>query len=236
MPDISPDNQDAAKRKYLSEYFPKGGRRPPSYQSRHGTSKPTSPKYVPDYGEQHWKRAILTEFAGGKGGYEFVSYNYTTHAEPSPEDLHRDRFTTRGDGDREASIERSRRRAKKVVRHHCKNMMADRMNTLSTQMAIYDRSLIEKMVREVIGRIRKATKDACHYVAVLEQHDSIYTSDAKRGSYHVHLAMHGRQDCKLWWNVWQSVCAKHGTVGRYHCSDRKLGKRSPGQIASYMSK
>jgi hypothetical protein len=81
--------------------------------------------------------------------------------------------------------------------------------------------------------MREETGNAIPYVLTLEKHDSEKTSEEKRGSFHVHIAVKGRQEYKLLHLIWNHrVCAGRGFV--YVSNGTK--KMNPGMIASYISK
>jgi len=62
--------------------------------------------------------------------------------------------------------ERAARRAKKRIRHACKSVRFDRMLTLTTRDAIFDRDEFQRMIEKFIRLVRKASGDALFYQAV----------------------------------------------------------------------
>ena len=139
----------------------------------------------------------------------------------------------RGEGDTAKNRERAARRAKKKVRHACKSAKFDRMLTLTTRQAIFDRDVFQKKIEMFIRLVRKATGDALPYVLTIEKHDSKKTSEAKRGSLHAHIAVRGRQNYKLLQSIWNHrVCSGQGYV-RVSNGTKKM---SSNMIASYISK
>src|SRR5665647_2150197 len=68
--------------------------------------------------------------------------------------------------------ERAARRAKKRIRHACKSVRFDRMLTLTTRDAIFDRDEFQRMIEKFIRLVRKASGDALPYVLTVEKHDS----------------------------------------------------------------
>lgn len=107
------------------------------------------------------------------------------------------------------------------------------MLTLTTGEVIFDRDQFQKMIEKFIRLVRKATGDALPYVLTVEKHDSKKTNEAKRGSFHAHVAVRGRQDYKLLQSVWNyRVCGGRGYV-RVSNGTRKMNSSS---IASYISK
>lgn len=182
-------------------------------------------------GHQNWHRVVVHDFNNGEQ-FEGVIHKYETWSEPSDEPEF-DFRGVRGEGDIEKNRERAARRAKKRIRHSCKSARFDRMLTLTTRDAIFDRDEFQKMIERFIRLVRKASGDAMPYVLTVEKHDGQKTSEAKRGSLHAHVAVRGRQDYKLLQSIWNHrVCGGRGYV-RVSNGTKKM--RS-GSIASYISK
>jgi hypothetical protein len=182
-------------------------------------------------GHQNWHRLVLHEFPNGNQ-FEAVIHSYETWSQPS--DIPEPEFRgVRGEGDIERNRDRAARRAKRKIRHSCKSARFDRMLTLTTRNAIFDRDQFQRMIEKFIRLVRKASGDAMLYVLTLEKHDSEKTSEAKRGSLHAHVAVRGRQDYKLLQTVWNyRVCGGQGFV-RVSNGSKKM---NVGRIASYISK
>ena len=182
-------------------------------------------------GHQNWHRLVLHEFPIGNQ-FEAVIHRYETWSQPS--DIPEPEFRgVRGEGDIERNRERAARRAKRKIRHSCKSARFDRMLTLTTRNAIFDRDEFQRMIEKFIRLVRKASGDALPYVLTLEKHDSEKTSEAKRGSLHAHVGVRGRQEYKLLQSVWNyRVCGGQGFV-RVSNGSKKM---SVGRIASYISK
>lgn len=182
-------------------------------------------------GHQNWHRLVLHDFNNGKQ-FEGVIHRYETWSQPS--DIPEPEFRgIRGQGDIEKNRERAARRAKKKIRHACKSAGFDRMLTLTTRNAIFDRTTFQRMIEKFIRLVRKSSGDALPYVLTVEKHDGKNTSESKRGSLHAHVAVRGRQDYKLLLTVWNfRVCGGQGYV-RVSNGTKKM--RS-GNIASYISK
>lgn len=182
-------------------------------------------------GHQNWFRLVLHDFNDGKQ-FEGVIHKYETWSQLS--DIPEPEFRwVRGQGDKEKNRERAARRAKKRIRHACKSARFDRMLTLTTRTAIYDREEFQRMIQKFIRLVRKSSGDALPYVLTLEKHDGAKTSEAKRGSLHAHVAVRGRQEYKLLQSVWNfRVCGGQGYV-RVSNGSKKM---SSGGIASYISK
>lgn len=182
-------------------------------------------------GHQNWHRLVLHDFNDGEQ-FEGLIHKYESWSEPSDEPEPEFRGV-RGEGDIEKNRERAARRAKKRIRHACKSARFDRMLTLTTRDAIFDRDVLQKMIEKFTRLVRKATGDAMHYVLTVEKHDSPKTVEAKRGSLHAHVAVRGRQDYKLLQTIWNyRVCGGRGYV-RVSNGTKKMNS---GSIASYISK
>ena len=76
----------------------------------------------------------------------------------------------RGEGDIERNRERATRKAKKKIRHAGKSARFDRMLTLTTGEAIFDRDQFQRMIERFIRLVRKATGDVLPYVLTAEKH------------------------------------------------------------------
>lgn len=186
-------------------------------------------------GHQNWHRLVLHEFNNSKQ-FEAVIHKYETWSELS--EFSEPEFRgVRGQGDIEANRERAARRAKKKIRHACKSALFDRMLTLTTRDAIFDRTQFQRMIEKFIRLVRKATGDAVPYVLTLEKHDSEKTSDEKRGSLHAHIATRGRQNYKLLQTIWNfRVCGGRGYVRVSNGSKSMKPSRIAGYISKYISK
>ena len=186
-------------------------------------------------GHQNWHRVVLHDFNDGDQ-FEAVIHKHETWSEPSefPEPAFRG---VRGEGDIEKNRERAARRAKKKVRHACKSAKFDRMLTLTTRQAIFDRDVFQKMIEKFIRLVRKATGDDMPYVLTVEKHDSEKTSEAKRRSLHAHVAVRGRQNYKLLQSVWNyRVCGGQGYVRVCNGTKKVSSNRIAGYISKYISK
>nr|WP_260466777.1 hypothetical protein [Pandoraea apista] len=136
------------------------------------------------------------------------------------------------------SIRTSIERSKRMIRKRCKEISADRMLTLSTRA---NETRIEVWMKWWDAFRRRLNRiQAFHYVAVLERQE--------RGAWHIHVAVHGRQNWKLLRSIWLSVISKSGTDGaindssenfRKYCLFRKLGGKGRAMrhlIATYIAK
>ncbi|MGQ7936999.1 rolling circle replication-associated protein [Paraburkholderia sp. D1E] len=136
------------------------------------------------------------------------------------------------------SLRTSIERSKRMIRQRCKAIRADRMLTLSTRA---NETRIEVWAKWWDAFRRRLSKlQDFHYVAVLERQ--------KRGAWHIHIAVNGRQNWNLLRSIWLSVIAKHGTDGVVNdsiknfkklCVYRKIGGKGRAMrhlIATYIAK
>lgn len=143
-------------------------------------------------------------------------------------------MTLKAEKSLKTSVERSRR----MIRKRCKAIRADRLLTLSTR-ANETRVEVWAAWWDAFRRRLNRMKDF-HYVAVLERQ--------QRGSWHIHVAVNGRQDWKLLRSIWISVIRKSGTDGAVNDSIgnkkkawlfRRLGGKGRAmrhRIATYIAK
>jgi len=122
-----------------------------------------------------------------------------------------DDVATKADKSLRTSIERSKR----MIRKRCKQIRADRMLTLSTRANETRIEVWAKWWDEFRRRLNKI--QAFHYVAVLERQ--------KRGAWHIHIAVSGRQNWKVLRSIWLSVISKFETDGTVNDSIRSYNKR-----------
>jgi hypothetical protein len=147
--------------------------------------------------------------------------------------------TERGEGDREASIERSARRAKQQCKHVCKAMRVNSLWTLTYRENVQDRDLVLKHVKAFVRRTKQLLGDRWKYCAVLEKQE--------RGAWHVHLATHalprmlasldGKEAMAKSWDVMRSVWRNVvGDLGGNFDESKKTNLRSSAAISRYISK
>lgn len=195
-------------------------------------------------GGQYWSRVVLTDL--GHGHHEASITPYRTLAECPPAwDVLRGRWmgegdadyvpTVRGEGDREASVRRACRRAKKAVRQRAKGAGYDSLFTLTFQQNVTDRVVAADVLTRFLRRLR-AVLPGVSYVSVFERQ--------KRGAWHVHIATHAlpkliaHRGAKVKsWSVMRSIwrsCA--GDLGG-NFDEQKRGRRASSfRIARYLSK
>ena len=142
--------------------------------------------------------------------------------------------STKADKSLRTSVERSKR----MIRKRCKQIRADRMLTLSTRANETRIEVWAKWWDEFRRRLNRVQE--FHYVAVLERQ--------KRGAWHIHIAVSGRQNWKLLRSIWLSVIGKAGTDGAVNdsikgfkklCVFRKVGGKGRAMrhlIATYIAK
>lgn len=185
-------------------------------------------------GHQKWHRLVINDL--GQNHSEAVIHPYESWSEPSqfPEPAFNG---VRGEGDPEATRLRSARRAKRAIRFACKIAGFDRLCTLTTKDN-YTRPQMQRMAEEFIKELRRATGGKVDYIIVPEKHDSEDTSEGKRGSYHIHIAVRGRQDYKLLVSIWHyRICKGRGFVHVSNPFNKRTGKAySPAEMANYLYK
>jgi hypothetical protein len=137
----------------------------------------------PIYEHSHNYRAKIQEFSGG--GFETVitSINMQRHADMAAMHLPRGARTERK-GDPE-SIERARRRARRMVRLKCKEMGADHLITFGTRK-ILTRDELKAAWGRLTDNVSYNMKRKFEYVCVCEPHPSNPTH------LHLHAAIRGR--------------------------------------------
>lgn len=128
-------------------------------------------------------------------------------------------------------------RAKKTVRVKCASIGADHLLTLTYRENMLDMSRAWADFKKVLRLMRAAGWDQ-HYVAVGEYQ--------KRGACHIHMAVSGKQDVKLWRSCWHQVVGQIVVNGELVpngnidvAGPKKLNKKglqTSGQIAYYLSK
>ena len=139
----------------------------------------------------------------------------------------RKKQTVRGESEnREANIERSRRRAKANVRRKCMAGEFDhlltltyRENNLDEEQAWHD---LERFIRKMHTYLRDWT-----YLVVREFQ--------KRGAIHFHLAVKGYQDIALLRHCWTSVIME-GNIDVSWKKTKKGGTWQRAHLSSYMAK
>lgn len=191
------------------------------------------------HGGQSWDRVTLLEFDNGHVEASVTRYK-TLSDLPAGYDPFRGwdtAGTARGAGDRESSIERSTRRARKGARVRCKASGFDSLFTFTYRENVQDRDLVAAHWKEAVRRIKRVLPDF-GYLAVVERQ--------KRGALHLHVATHRLPQALQWrgvkvksWSVlraiWRSVVGDLG--GNFDESKRRRGSAASGlRIARYITK
>lgn len=132
---------------------------------------------------------------------------------------------------------RSCRRAKQSVRHQIQRLGADHLLTLSYRENMQDADRL-KADFDHFRRLVKARFPDWGYVAAREMQD--------RGSWHLHLAVKGRQDIKYLRTCWYKVLGCFGASGEDVLGQVDIqaprkrfangGKWKAGKLASYLTK
>lgn len=131
-----------------------------------------------------------------------------------------------------ANVLRARQRAKRRVRHVCKEMGADRLLTLTTrELRNSPEEMLAKWQRWLLLVERASGGRRFHYVAVLEPHPS------NPDHFHLHVAVAVFLSVDVLRRCWWQVCGGRG-MGNVHI--KRLGgaemENRVSRVASYISK
>ncbi|VVE82358.1 rolling circle replication-associated protein [Pandoraea sputorum] len=124
----------------------------------------------------------------------------------------------------EDSMLSAAKRAKQQVRLRCKAIGADRMITLTYRENMLDKEKMKRdfdALRRLLGRVQDF-----QYVAVAEQQ--------KRGAWHLHIAVKGRQNYRVLRSLWLRVVGENNGNVDVRNPNREVGLRH--KIASYIGK
>lgn len=116
------------------------------------------------------------------------------------------------------------KRAKQQVRLRCKAIGADRMITLTYRENMLDKERLKRdfdALRRLLGRVQNF-----QYVAVAERQ--------KRGAWHLHIAVKGRQNYRVLRTLWLRVVGEDNGNVDVRNPNREVGLRH--KIASYIGK
>lgn len=194
----------------------------------------------PIYEHSHNYRAKIQEFSGG--GFETVitSINMQRHSDMAAMHLPRGPRTERK-GDHE-SIERARRRARKMVRYKCKEMGADHLITFSTRQTENTREELRLAWARFTDLVSYRLKRKFEYVCVCEPHPS------NPKHFHLHAAIRGRLSARemvifrrCWYIALGGTGNEHGsaTPGAFNIKHIRVSggaQRRMDKIASYLAK
>lgn len=130
------------------------------------------------------------------------------------------------------SIIKASGRAKRKVRHLCRNMMATHLLTLTRRESEESEFWAPEQWAEAWDRLRRLLVrviGAFPYVAILEQH--------KKGNYHLHVAWVGKINVQLVRKMWLSIVGGRG-AGNIDAKYIKVpaGHDRSARIARYISK
>ncbi|AOJ69849.1 MULTISPECIES: rolling circle replication-associated protein [Burkholderia] len=135
----------------------------------------------------------------------------------------------RGESDNsEANLLDAAKRAKQQVRLRCKAIGADRMITLTYRENMLDKARLKRdfdKLRRRLGRLAEF-----QYVAVAEKQ--------KRGAWHLHVAVRGRQNYRVLRSIWQSIVGiGNGQINvRNPFKEKGLRHKLAAYLAKYITK
>ncbi|VVD64465.1 bacteriophage-related protein [Pandoraea pneumonica] len=116
------------------------------------------------------------------------------------------------------------KRAKQQVRLRCKAIGADRMITLTYRENMQDKDRLRRHFDALRRRLGKVME--FQYVAVAERQ--------KRGAWHLHIAVKGRQNYRTLRSIWISIIGNNNGYVRVSNPFKQKGLRH--KLASYLSK
>ena len=195
------------------------------------------------YGGRLWDRVTLLEFDNGHREASITRYKTLSDTPAGYDPLagwqapEASAESARGRGDRQASRERTTRRARKAARLRVKASAFDSLFTFTYRENVQDRDLVAAHWKECVRRIKRVLPDFA-YLAVVERQ--------QRGALHLHVATHRLPASLDWkgikvksWNVlraiWRSVVGDLG--GNFDESKRrKRSGSSQLRIARYITK
>lgn len=132
--------------------------------------------------------------------------------------------------DFEARRAENRERAARRTRAECtarlKAIKADRMITLTYRENMQDRGRLARDWKAFVRRIRRVM--GFEYVATHERQ--------KRGAWHMHVAVRGRQNYRLVRSIWQSVVGQGSVHVRNPFKQRSLRHKLAAYMSKYVSK
>jgi hypothetical protein len=191
------------------------------------------PVNVPVYVERWHFLATVQAFS--RGGYEVTARRVDAQqiAERrclAPRTVVRQRSEAAPEA-RDENIRRARFRAKRRVRHNCKQIGADRLLTLTTrEQSSTPESMLQRW-QHWLRLVERALGRPFHYVAVLEPHPS------NPQHLHIHVAVAVYLNVNVLRHCWWQVCGGRG-MGNVHV--KRLGgaeiERRVSRVASYISK
>ncbi|WP_431825301.1 rolling circle replication-associated protein [Burkholderia sp. F1] len=128
----------------------------------------------------------------------------------------------------ESNLMDSAKRAKQQVRLRCKAIGADRMITLTYRENMTDKARLKRDFDKL--RRRLGGLYDFQYVAVAERQ--------KRGAWHLHVAVRGRQNYRVLRSIWQSIVGVgNGQINvRNPFKEKGLRHKLAGYLAKYITK
>jgi hypothetical protein len=118
--------------------------------------------------------------------------------------------------------QRAAKRAKQNVRHLVKSIFADHMLTFSYRANMECRATVARNWKEFVRLFRVRYPD-WKYLAVLEKQE--------RGSFHMHVAVQGKQDIKWLLRCWLiAIGQSHEDITSWLIGGVKLGEKSLGAV------
>lgn len=118
--------------------------------------------------------------------------------------------------------QRAAKRAKQNVRYLVKSLFADHMLTFSYRENVLDRARVAADWKEFVRLFRLRNPD-WKYLAVLEKQE--------RGSLHIHVAVHGKQDIKWLLRCWLlAIGQSYDDVSSWLFGGVKLAEKSLGAV------
>ena len=195
-------------------------------------SKEGAVPYRPYTAEKYQWRASVQAFS--QGGYEatikLVDVEKVAAARDAQEYgfLRGKRLPRPEEQRNESDIERAAQRARKTVRHKCKEMGADRLLTLTTREVLTVEELLKAWQR-FLYLIEKAMGERFLYIAVPEPHPS------NPDHLHLHVAVNTFLKVEIVRRCWHAALAGGGRTDSRGASARPpsrqlRGKDSPGNV------
>jgi hypothetical protein len=138
------------------------------------------------YGGQHHCRVVISDLGNGHREASITPYRTLADLPPGIDPctgrwINPGEPVVRGEGDRDASQKRSRRRASKAVRERCKGSGFDSLFTFTFRENVQDREVLLEVWERVVRRLRRVLPGFA-YVACVERQ--------QRGALHLHVATH----------------------------------------------
>ena len=122
--------------------------------------------------------------------------------------------------------ERAARRARVECAARLKAIKADRMITLTYRENMTDRARLARDWKAFVRRIRRVM--GFSYVATHERQ--------KRGAWHMHVAVSGRQNYRLVRSIWRSVVGEGNVDVRNPWREKKLRHKLAAYMGKYIAK